>query len=69
MLLALLGVGGERTDIGAHFLGFAAGGAIGAAITLLGDRLPRGKAAQAAYGAAALGLFALAWGIGLLAGR
>ncbi|MCC6984154.1 MAG: rhomboid family intramembrane serine protease [Bauldia sp.] len=67
MLLAFLGVSGERTDIGAHFLGFAAGVAIGGAIALLGERVPRGRGAQAAYGAAALGLFALAWGLAFAA--
>ncbi len=61
MLLAWLGVGGERTDIGAHLAGFAAGGLAGVAFSVVEHRLPRGFRAQAAFGAGALGLFALAW--------
>jgi hypothetical protein len=66
MLLALLGVGGERTDIGAHFLGFVAGAAIGAALAVLDPRVPRGPRAQFVYGAAALALLALSWAVAMV---
>ncbi len=68
MLLAFLGVSGERTDIGAHFLGFAAGGAIGAGLAVLGARVPSGRSAQLVYGAIALAVFAAAWAAALLQG-
>ncbi|MGD9536780.1 MAG: rhomboid family intramembrane serine protease [Alphaproteobacteria bacterium] len=62
MLLAFLGVGGERTDVGAHIAGFLSGGVLGAALHFAGPRLPHGRLAQIGFGAVALGLFALAWG-------
>ena len=67
MLLAYLGVGGERTDIGGHFAGFAAGAASGAGLAYAGHRVPQGTGAQWAFGSAALGLFALAWLLALRA--
>ena len=60
-LLALIGVGGERTDIGAHFAGFFVGCLFGGGLSGAGRRLPQGKKAQYAYGAAAIALFILAW--------
>ncbi len=68
MLLALLGVGGEHTDVGAHVAGLIAGGVAGAALAVAGDRLPQGRQAQWTYGAAALGLFAAAWLVALASG-
>lgn len=61
MLLAFLGTGGERTDVGAHFAGFAVGGAGGAALGLIGKRVPQCRGAQYVYGAAALALLCIAW--------
>ena len=67
MLLAFLGFGGERTDIGGHVAGFVAGGALGFALAHAGDRLPQGARAQQVYGALACVLFALAWLLALRA--
>jgi membrane associated rhomboid family serine protease len=61
MLLAFLGFGGERTDVGAHVLGFAVGAATGFLLGRIGARLPHGARAQKVYGAAASGLLLLAW--------
>lgn len=61
MLLAFLGVGGERTDVGAHIAGFLMGGVLGAALHVAGPRLPHGRIAQLAFGAAALALFVGSW--------
>jgi rhomboid protease GluP len=45
MLLAYLGVGGERTDVVGHFAGFVAGAALGAALAFGAPRLPEGARA------------------------
>jgi membrane associated rhomboid family serine protease len=66
-LLAFLGIGGERTDVGAHILGFTAGCGIGGAVSALGNRLPRGPQAQLVYGGVALAGFALAWVLAFVA--
>jgi rhomboid protease GluP len=65
MLLAFIGVGGERTDVGAHVAGFVVGCVLGAGLYLAGPYLPQGRTAQRAFGAAALALFAVAWLIAL----
>jgi membrane associated rhomboid family serine protease len=65
-LLAFLGTGGDRTDVGAHATGFVTGIGAGAAIYLAGERVPKGRFAEAAYGAAAVGLFGLAWLLALV---
>jgi membrane associated rhomboid family serine protease len=67
MLLAFLGFGGERTAVWAHVAGFGVGVALGLALAHVGDRLPQGAQAQRIYGVVAVGLFALAWLLGLLA--
>jgi rhomboid protease GluP len=67
MLLAFLGFGGERTAVWAHVAGFGVGVALGLALAHVGDRLPQGAQAQRIYGAVAVGLFALAWLLALLA--
>ena len=67
MLLAYLGVGGERTDVGGHFAGFAAGAASGIGLAYAGQRVPHGTSAQRAFGATALAVFALAWLLALRA--
>ena len=60
-LLAYTGAGGERTDIGAHLWGFAAGLCAG----LLAARIPRSwllaRGLQSAAGLAALAVVAGAW--------
>jgi rhomboid protease GluP len=61
MLLAFLGFGGERTDVGAHVLGFAVGAATGFALGRIGAGVPHGARAQQVYGASACGLLLLAW--------
>jgi rhomboid protease GluP len=65
MLVAFIGVGGERTDVGAHIAGFAVGCALGAGLYLAGPHLPQGRMAQHAYAAAAVALFSVAWMIAL----
>jgi len=67
MLLAYLGFGGERTDLGGHVAGFAAGIALGVGLAYAGSRVPQGMSAQGAYGVAALALFTLAWLLALRA--
>ena len=67
MLLAFLGFGGERTDVGAHVAGFAVGIGIGFALANRAARVPQGGRAQRVYGALACGLFALAWLLALQA--
>ena len=61
MLLAYLGFGGERTDIGGHVAGFVSGCALGLGLAWAATWVPQAPAAQRVYGASALGLIALAW--------
>jgi rhomboid protease GluP len=61
MLLVYLGWGGERTDVGAHVAGFAAGAVLGLALGRHAGRLPEGPRAQRLYGLLACGLLSLAW--------
>ncbi len=69
MLLAFLGIEGERIDVGAHIAGFLAGALIGAGLVAAGAPLAtvRGNV-QFVLGGAALALFAGAWSIALLGG-
>ena len=64
-LLAYTGVGGERTDVVAHFTGFAAGVVAGLGASSF-DIRRLGKSGQAIAGGLALALLAYAW---LCAGR
>jgi membrane associated rhomboid family serine protease len=64
-LLAFTGLGGERTDVLAHVLGFAAGIAIGAASAGLPWPEPGRRGPQWIAGAAALALIAGAWAMAL----
>jgi rhomboid protease GluP len=66
MMLVFIGVGGERTDVWAHALGFLAGVGLGVALDHLAPRLPQGSRAQAGYALATLGLIALAWLLAVL---
>jgi len=65
-LLSIFGSGDERTDISGHVWGFVAGAVLGLVLHVARDRLPQGRLAQRAYGAAALGIFAGAWAIAFL---
>ena len=59
-LLAYTGVGGERTDVVAHFTGFAAGAVAGLGASTF-DIRRLGKSGQAIAGGLALALLAYAW--------
>lgn len=61
MLLAFLGVGGPRTDVGAHLAGFAVGVGLGYAGAHVPPALRDRPRVQAGSAAGALGLLALAW--------
>jgi membrane associated rhomboid family serine protease len=69
-LLGMLGAGGERTDLGAHLFGFAAGAMMG---MVLGWARPLKLWLQerkgATLGLAAAAFFALAWLLALTRGR
>jgi membrane associated rhomboid family serine protease len=66
MLLAFLGIEGERIDIGGHIAGFLAGCLLGAGLIAMGEPSARSRPGlQVAAGAAALALFAGAWVIAL----
>lgn len=65
MLLAFVGFGGERTDIGAHVAGFVTGVALGSGLAFAGHLIPQHAQAQRAYGTAALALLATAWALAL----
>jgi rhomboid protease GluP len=61
MLVAFLGFGGERTDIGAHVAGFGVGAAMGFSLGRAGDRMPHGPDAQQVYGVIVCAILLLAW--------
>ncbi|MCC9603164.1 rhomboid family intramembrane serine protease [Stieleria sp. JC731] len=61
MLLSMLGVGGERTDVMAHVFGLIAGVIIGAAATTIPDSVRMNTKVQWLIGIAALGLISTAW--------
>jgi membrane associated rhomboid family serine protease len=67
-LLALLGTGGERTDVGAHFLGFGTGLVLFWATHAAGLRPSAllGHMPQALWGICALGLIVSAWAIAVM---
>lgn len=67
-LLAFTGLGGERTDILAHVLGFAAGVLIGAAAAGAPWPAPGRRAPQWVGGGVALGIVVVAWIAALTAG-
>jgi membrane associated rhomboid family serine protease len=68
LLLVDLGFGGERTDIGAHVLGFAAGGLLGLALGYGAGGILQGPGVQGVYGLLACGLVMLAWLLALGSG-
>jgi rhomboid protease GluP len=65
MLLAFLGIGGERTDIGGHIAGFASGIALAVPLYILRDRIPDDLRSQFRYGGIAILIFAPAWIVAL----
>ena len=65
LLLAYLGFGGERTDVGAHVAGFAVGLACGWALARWHERVPSGMRPQWVYGAIAFWLIVVSWTIAL----
>jgi len=65
-LLAMTGLGGERTDVAAHVTGFIAGLIIGWAGCRLPHRYLASQRVQALAGAFAIGLVAMAWCIALV---
>lgn len=65
VLLAYLGTGGVRTDVGAHVTGFLSGALLGALYGKLGDRVVLGVGAQFLLGMSALAVLALAWALAL----
>lgn len=66
-LLAYTGAGGERTDIGAHIWGFAAGLGVGVVAARLPPSLLLQSKVQLLAGLAALAVVALAWMLALAA--
>jgi membrane associated rhomboid family serine protease len=66
-LLVFLGVGGERTDIFAHFAGFGSGCLFGLVFGILEARSLLAAWHKHALGLAAFLFFALAWTLALLA--
>lgn len=66
-LLAFTGLGGERTDVLAHVLGFGAGALIGAASATLPWPAPGRSGPQWVAGGAAFALVAAAWAVALTA--
>ena len=61
-LLAFLGAEGARTDLGAHFFGFAVGIALGIAARMVGlERLADKPVIQALLGLCSLSLILLCW--------
>ncbi len=65
-LLMFTGTGGERTDIGAHLLGFVCGFGTGMVLTVLG-RMPAPQRVQIRAGSLAIGLVTIAWIVALQA--
>ena len=64
MLLAFLGMEGERIDIGAHVAGFAVGCALGAVVVAVGQPAPSRRLSLVSA-AIAFAVFAGAWVIAL----
>tara|TARA_R110002049_G_scaffold305056_1_gene501017 strand:- start:66684 stop:67595 length:912 start_codon:yes stop_codon:yes gene_type:complete len=61
LLLAFIGVGGERTDVGAHVTGFLAGLVIGWVGCRLPERLIADRRVQVGAGVAAVTIVIMAW--------
>jgi len=68
LLLAMLGVGGERTDVAAHFAGFLSGLAIGWIASKLPKRWLASENAQVCSGVSAIAMIAFAWILAVILG-
>jgi membrane associated rhomboid family serine protease len=69
-LLAMLGAGGENTDLGAHLFGFLFGLPLGFGAELVIEHRGRpGRAVNTLFAVAAAGIMASAWWMALLPGR
>lgn len=69
-LLAMLGAGGENTDLGAHLFGFLFGLPLGFGAELVIEHRGRpGKAVNTLLAVAAAGIITSAWWMALLSGR
>ena len=68
LLLAFVGVGGERTDVGAHVAGFFSGVVIGWIACRIPDRLLAHQTFQTVASALAFLLIAIAWSIAISTG-
>jgi membrane associated rhomboid family serine protease len=69
MLLAYLGFGGARTDVGAHVAGFVVGGGLGLVLGCWAQQVPQGQLAQRIYALLTGALLALAWLLALHMGE
>ncbi|KAA5540764.1 rhomboid family intramembrane serine protease [Roseiconus nitratireducens] len=69
VLFAMTGVGGERTDVLAHVMGFLAGLLIGAAVSRLPARWLGSSRLQSLAGGLAFALLAVAWACALARGQ
>lgn len=65
VLLSMLGTGGERTDVGAHVLGFGAGLLVGIAAGKVNAGFMHSSRAQLAMGGLAVFLLTAAWAAAL----
>ncbi|MEM8732748.1 MAG: rhomboid family intramembrane serine protease [Planctomycetota bacterium] len=65
LLLAMVGLGGERTDVGAHVTGFGGGFFTGWLASKLGRPWLQNRRVQLAAGFAAISLVAVAWFCGM----
>jgi membrane associated rhomboid family serine protease len=65
-LLMYTGAGGPNTDVGAHLMGFLAGGATGLLLAPMRDRLASARV-QSRAGAAALAIIVASWAIAFAA--
>ncbi|TWT49118.1 Rhomboid family protein [Rubripirellula amarantea] len=68
LLMAFTGIGGENTDVGAHFAGFAAGLVLGAAVARLPYRWLDSTKVQMTAGSVAIAIVTLAWTIAIAKG-
>lgn len=65
VLLGFLGTSGERTDVLAHVMGFAAGLALGVLLSALSGHIRRGSRAQVAHGICSILVLFIAWALAI----
>lgn len=66
VLVSLLGTAGEKTDVGAHVFGFAAGIAVGFSIPWIRTRIPSQQTLEKACAAGSVFILLACWGAALL---